>query len=102
MVTASQVSRLLKKAGHTRSEWHGSKQVRGWGNSTQGFQVRQSHDGSIQVHHQPSTYGSRRFDAGEMVAALEKYTATLTANGYQVEQVQLGLSETALALKVTK
>lgn len=39
ILTPATITRSLKKAGFTQSKWLASSRVRGWGSSTEGFEV---------------------------------------------------------------
>lgn len=102
MATASQVSRLLKKAGHTRSVYTASAQVRGYGSSSEGFEATQGQDGAVTVRHNSSTLLHFTNKEEKRTAKLAAYTEVLTAQGFTVEEIQPGMSTSSRALKVTK
>lgn len=103
-VNAATISRLLKKAGHPRSDDIASGRVRGWGNTTEGFRARKDDDqvhvdytsGSWATHLTP---GQRSAAAAEFFAAATK---ELTEAGYTVTQQQYGYQNASTRLVVTR
>lgn len=96
---ASSVSRTLAKGGHKRNEWLASGRVRGWGNSTGGFEVtgrredygpgergpktRMLDTMTCTVKHITSSW-DRDDEDREMVYA--RYAETLREAGFNVEK----------------
>lgn len=81
---APTVSRLLTKAGFTKSEsW--STSVRGWHNRSDGFRAYKAYgenEGSVIVDHAFGSYGNKP-EASRVM--LEKYCRVLREAGYTVE-----------------
>lgn len=96
MATASQISRLLKKAGHARSEWVGSSRVSGWGNNTEGFEAKKvrSEEGVVEVQYTPGSWSGQSSGYQARQLKLTSYKATLEEAGFTVTQEQQVLKVT--------
>lgn len=110
----SVVSRALVAAGHTKSNYHTSKQVRGYGSSTEGFECEAEKEyrakqnwfsGRVVVGHFEGS-GKRHWSSEDHsdanAAKLDAYEATLTAKGYTVTRGEVGGTSKVPVLYVTK
>jgi hypothetical protein len=58
-LTKRTIQNILRKAGHTKSEYHRSGMVRGWGEWTEGYKVEES-DGQFRVSYNVDRFWARR------------------------------------------
>lgn len=94
-MSAAAVSRILREAGFDKSEYHGSRQVRGWGERTAGFEVspdgirtaennyRLKRNGRSFVEYKRRTW-DRGADPRRELSYLNQYAAALMERGYAV------------------
>lgn len=90
-VKASEVSRLLKKAGHRKHSKAKANSLRGW---TSGFSVSQ-HGDVVHVEYTPAGMESTVF---QRARNLEAYGETLRVAGYKTGTATKGLSLTVLVV----
>lgn len=86
MATTQKVVAVLRKAGGEISKYHRSGMIRGWGESTRGYEVRRYGDGPVRVTHTEGSTGRRTETPERRDAALSKAAEALRAAGLDVAE----------------
>lgn len=98
MLKANVVSRVLKAAGHKRSETHTTR-IRGWYSVAAGFEVRQVDETDVRVYYR-SDFLVRDWAISDR--ELREYAATLREKGYGVSEVRSDYGDHLNYLRVFK
>lgn len=97
MTTTQAVNAALVKGGHQKSTSSRSA-IKGWPLRSRGFSARKYDEkGTVSVRHLSGDFSNR----GDWTAELEKYEATLTAAGFQV-QLDTSFGQTLLVTKAAR
>jgi ABC-type transport system substrate-binding protein len=82
MITKQKVQAVLRKAGYDKATWERSGMIRGWGEWSEGYEVKQR-ENKITVQHVMPRFG--RGDTGaRMRGCLEEYKQALEKAGINV------------------
>jgi hypothetical protein len=80
-ITPQKVRTVLRKAGYDKAQWHASGQIRGWGEWSEGYQVRVEGDNIIVVHEMGLYWTRNDKEDKRRLEALNRYRQTLQEAG---------------------
>lgn len=92
--TAQGISRLLGAAGFEKSESSATR-IKGWRNSSDGYQASKRFSGGVEVEHNLASGGSPEWRTSERDKMLGQYAEAIAAAGWSVERQEFVLVVTA-------